>query len=158
MTNNLTVDFNAFNAINDRRKSYGICLLSQNQYVLIVQERGWNRSIPKFGMPKGHPEKCDSNALETAKRELMEETGINLDKFPNTFLGRLIRLTSDIFFYTTDLPFNEIPIDHPIDIKNELKSISWVQIDKFIEDCFQNKQKYNISAAYAAETLDIILI
>jgi 8-oxo-dGTP pyrophosphatase MutT (NUDIX family) len=54
--------------------------------LLVVKEKGntcYKNGIlqtipPRLGPPKGSAEQCDISALDTAKRELFEETGINV--------------------------------------------------------------------------------
>jgi 8-oxo-dGTP pyrophosphatase MutT (NUDIX family) len=47
---------------------------ADNNRVLLVQDS--DKRSSKWGFPKGHRELCDSNPLECAKRETLEETGL----------------------------------------------------------------------------------
>lgn len=56
----------------------GFVLLSSDLYsILLVHDSRSN----KWGFPKGHREAYDADDLATAKRELLEETGITEDQY-----------------------------------------------------------------------------
>ena len=55
----------------------GLILLTPDLKVLIVQDA----KTGKWGFPKGHREAQDNGDLETACRELLEETGIRPESF-----------------------------------------------------------------------------
>ena len=111
-------------------KRAGVILVCDDTY-LVVQGRKSN----KWSFPKGHRE-YNENALETAMRELEEETGIVLDKN--------IMYTNIITYYNFDYVYYCFNVDKTIispcinDTK-EIKKVEWVKI----EDLILNKYNKN---------------
>lgn len=54
------------------------CLLYKEGKILMYRRANTGWEDGKYGVPAGHLEK-DENILEAAKRELMEETGLNVE-------------------------------------------------------------------------------
>ena len=101
----------------------GVILVCDDTY-LVVQGRKSN----KWSFPKGHREN-NENALETAMRELEEETGIILDKN--------IMYTNIISYYNFDYVYYCFNVDNTIvspcinDTK-EIKKVEWVKLSELI--------------------------
>ncbi len=66
--------------ITSEEYAYGVIPLrydnSKYEVFLIQHRKGYH-----WGFPKGHPEAEDSNIEDTSKRELKEETGLDIQQF-----------------------------------------------------------------------------
>ncbi len=55
-------------------------------FIIIVFEKSYPVHLRKWGIPKGHKESYDTNMLNCAKRETLEEVNLNLDKYNHNML------------------------------------------------------------------------
>jgi 8-oxo-dGTP pyrophosphatase MutT (NUDIX family) len=103
---------------------------SKFQYLVVqnIQDKFW-------GFPKGHPENHELE-IETATRELFEETGIKLKKiFQNitseetyTYLSNKRAVTKKVKYYTGLTDNKKVLIQ-----KNELSSYVWLEYELAIK-------------------------
>ena len=73
----------------------GVFIINSEDKILIGHPYGFPDHI--FSIPKGEPDRDDNSYLETAVREVLEETGINL--FGISLIGGIDRVGE--FIYTT---------------------------------------------------------
>jgi 8-oxo-dGTP pyrophosphatase MutT (NUDIX family) len=100
----------------------GVILFSPNMEELLVVLQS---SSGKWGFPKGHMTAAEMNAksyFSCAKRELMEETNIDLRLKKHTKYGTLI--IGNKLFYIVELRQNNV-YANPKD-RNEIKMIKWI--------------------------------
>ena len=71
------------------RISCGVYLFRSDNKFLIVHPTGHRPTI--FSIPKGRMDEGETDHFVVAKRELLEETGINLDKYKISKLKSLNR-------------------------------------------------------------------
>jgi 8-oxo-dGTP pyrophosphatase MutT (NUDIX family) len=107
----------------NKSKCYGgiIKCTSTGKYLLVKGFTG------KWSFPKGHREKNEA-PIDCAKREIYEETGIQLQDIQNK------KATFVSIYYYYNIEFDEELPTNPIDI-NEVKDIKWFlpQETEFIE-------------------------
>ena len=112
-------------------KSYGVIPIFKNKdsfYILLVK----NTKGGHWGLPKGTPEK-DEKPIDTAKRELFEETGIkDIDIKTNpTFQEKYDFEQNDILYSKTNTYYlgfvKEMTEGNQLDQIDELR---WVKIDE----------------------------
>ena len=104
-------------------KSYGIIPIFKNKdgfYVLLVK----NSKGGHWGLPKGTPEK-DEEPIDTATRELLEETGIKDINIKTDFEQNSILYIKTITYYPGFV--SEMTEGDKLDQIDELK---WVKIDE----------------------------
>ncbi|MDR1122754.1 MAG: NUDIX domain-containing protein [Endomicrobium sp.] len=109
----------------------------------------------RWGFPKGHIEDGESE-IETAKREIFEETGIKSVKFVENFRQEdiyLIRGTldeaKDLLVEKHSIYFLVLALEDALDFdKNEISKIEWMNIKKAQEFLFFGNQKKIIRLAY----------
>lgn len=100
----------------------GVILFSPNMEELLVVLQS---SSGKWGFPKGHMTESELNAksyFSCAKRELMEETNIDLRLKKHTKYGTLI--IGNKLFYIVELRQNNV-YANPKD-RDEIKMIKWI--------------------------------
>lgn len=108
--------------VNRRRNVCGSCVVHKG-HVLLVQQR----EVKKWGFPKGSREWQESKML-CMTRELLEETGLELNHYNHTFLGVQTFFESTIYFY-------EISDDVPSFITvcasdtREIADSQWIPLD-----------------------------
>ena len=114
-----------------KTKSYGIIPIFKNEngfYILLVK----NSKSGHWGLPKGTPQK-DEKPIDTARRELFEETGIkNIDIETETTFEEKYNFQQDNIFYSkinTYYPgfVNAMTEGDQLDEIDELK---WIRIDE----------------------------
>jgi 8-oxo-dGTP pyrophosphatase MutT (NUDIX family) len=93
--------------------------------VLLVQSRGW-----KWGPPKGTLEDTDNSVEDCAVREVMEETGIKIDKTVLTKDNRH-HIDRATYYYLEKDAVNDINI--PTVEDNDASGITWINVE-----CLQN--------------------
>lgn len=97
----------------------GFIIYNTNEdHILLVQ----GKTSKKWGPPKGHKESYDTNTIETAIREVYQETGISITadkKFKSIRAGK-------VKLYIIKLDFN--PIINISDT-NEINNCEWKNID-----------------------------
>jgi len=95
-----------------------------HQKLLIVQ------GPLKWSLPKGHSQ-CGETLINTATREICEETSIRLNLDPNHY-HRRIHKSHYYFIIMNNLSLEHlIPLDH-----NEIKALRWVNRDELCRlDC-----------------------
>lgn len=97
----------------------GLILFTPDVKVLIVQDA----NTGKWGFPKGHREPQDSGDLETACRELLEETGIRPESFKlyePSF--RITRGSSSYLFRYGAIPREEGAVQN----YREIAQVAWI--------------------------------
>lgn len=93
---------------------------------LLIGKRSDHPFYGKWAVPGGGREKTDKSEVDTAKRELFEETGIELDKLETRALGSLtIRLP---FFRWTSFYFEVKTKDFQLKA-DEFSDLEWVALD-----------------------------
>jgi 8-oxo-dGTP pyrophosphatase MutT (NUDIX family) len=100
----------------------GILLKTQDDHYLLVQEA---KAPNKWGFPKGHTEPEDTSPLETAMRELQEETGLTSTSYTITRGPfQLLKGEEYYWFYEAMLQSEEVVpcIQNP----EETLDIRWV--------------------------------
>jgi 8-oxo-dGTP pyrophosphatase MutT (NUDIX family) len=104
-------------------KGAGILLKTKDDRYLLVQEA----KVPnKWGFPKGHTEDVDTSPLDTARRELREETGLAPSSYTVT-KGPFQILKGEEYYWFFEaevLPEEEAKIS--IQDTKETLSIQWV--------------------------------
>ena len=94
-----------------------ICMSPENK-ILLVQ----GRRSGKWSFPKGHLESSETS-IECARRELLEEAGVNLQGVTPTGCHKL----SVGHYYTFEMAEEEAP---KIRDANEISKADWVHIDE----------------------------
>jgi 8-oxo-dGTP pyrophosphatase MutT (NUDIX family) len=93
----------------------------------------------KWGFPKGHREKEDTDPIATATRECLEETGIDPSQY--TIHGSPFRLAKSsgayIFYYATAHSSNLVVTPQA----SEIETIAWIPIPVLLENPM-NGNKY----------------
>lgn len=104
-------------------KGAGILLKTCDNHYLLVQEA----KVPnKWGFPKGHTEDVDTSPLDTAMRELQEETGITSASYTITRGPfQLLRGEEYYWFYEAIIRPEEMDLPH-IQNPEETQTIRWV--------------------------------
>ena len=134
-----------------QEKSFGVIMFHQDQGVikcLLVHHRSGNH----WSFPKGRPE-SDETPVQTAKRELEEETGIVPDRFDgNVFFEESYQFVRDgkninktVRYYMAHVDKPEVKVQ-----KGELHDCCWVPLDRVekkitfddVRELFQKVQKY----------------
>ena len=95
------------------------------QYVLIIKQRLSN----KWGLPKGHMNKrelLNDDKLECVKREINEETGINLNKI-KYFMYESEYINNRLFYIFHLHKYKEKINLNPFDL-NEICDYTWISI------------------------------
>jgi len=119
-------------------KCAGGVVINKRDQVLVVNQKG-----KTWSLPKGHIDN-EEEALETAKREIYEESGVKDLKFIKE-LGDYQRrsgLTDDIIELKTIFIFlfkTETEVLKPIDIENP--EARWVDRDKVVDILTYEKDK-----------------
>lgn len=102
-------------------KAGGIIFNSSLDKVLMILNReSYNKGENKWGLPKGHLKQGES-LYYGAKREIMEETGLNINLKKR---NRCIKI-NDCYYYIIILPYQvkTSPID-----KNEIVKSEWINL------------------------------
>ena len=108
----------------------------------------YHKDLKMFLYPGGHIEDSDKSILETAKREVVEETGFNNLKQIDFCNNKLVPLDIDThlviyndrlklpehFHYEFRYLFEIEQIEEPIIDKKELERFKWVDIEELKED------------------------
>ena len=111
----------------------GVIVISKNSKLLLVQ----GRRTGKWSLPKGHIEEHETFE-ECAKRELLEETGIKVDKF--VLKNDIAKLRVGLYyFYESDTEDFISPCDD-----SEVINGGWFSIN----DILDNKMELNADANY----------
>jgi 8-oxo-dGTP pyrophosphatase MutT (NUDIX family) len=105
------------------------------EYLLVRQCHMWS-------FPKGHPEKCDTDDMDTAIRELKEETGIVLSKEGLSFEKRM-RVGNEKRLYLVDADEQKAHIMYPPTFQKtrEISEVKWMTREEV------SKVKYNMFVA-----------
>ncbi len=129
--------------IKDNRHKYnknksGVIMYDKNENkVLLVQSRG-----NLWGFPKGTFEDGETYE-ECAKRELREETGIDIDK---RCLKESIYISSKVMYFYLEVNMNDYPVIVQRNEGNDANSIGWININCIINMIINNKMKLNYQA------------
>lgn len=107
---------------------------NDKSHVVLVHERSFPVELRKWGIPKGSMERGES-VDECIVREVNEEIGINLAKFPHTVL-----VEGDIKVIQIHLPHTEVPLRPD---RNEVDLALWVAIPTFLNQMKINSSVYN---------------
>jgi 8-oxo-dGTP pyrophosphatase MutT (NUDIX family) len=114
-----------------------------------------SRQNKKWGFPKGHIENGE-NEIETAKREIYEETGIEDVKFIKNFRQEDVYVVNGSISHTRDnmvekhsIYFLALTLADPLDFdKNEIEELRWADIKQALELLSFTNQKKIINLAY----------
>lgn len=111
-------------------KSCGAVIWRSNggkrEYLLVLNKKG--NAMGHWGFPKGHVEAGESE-IETAKREILEETGLEVDSFDDGF--RFVTRYSpakdvekDVIYFLTEVSDGCIHIQ-----QSEIAQFRWLDFD-----------------------------
>lgn len=117
---------------------------------LIIKHRGGHHSFPK-----GHVEKCDRGEIDTARREILEETGLTVDidttfRMINTYSPKR-GIVKDVIYFSAELT----PIDQEVVIQEEeLSTSQWLTLDLAMDQVsyFSDKKILFCLAHYIEDT------
>ena len=109
--------------------SCGFILINYDSILLLQYPQG------HWSFPKGHIEEEDSNHLATAKRELLEETGISevsiiegwMSKTEYSFFSKGAPVTKQVFWYLANTEELNVKLSH------EHTNYMWVNFDEASE-------------------------
>jgi ADP-ribose pyrophosphatase YjhB (NUDIX family) len=99
----------------------------------------YQKASKKWGLPKGHMtvnEIKNNDKLTCSKREIKEETGLNLNNIPNTILGKENMNNKLFYIYQLLYPINRLSLS-PED-KNEILHVVWVNLNTIQNFVSQN--------------------
>jgi len=120
------------------KKKSGVILYDPAQYkLLIVQSRG-----NLWGIPKGTFEEGET-FQQCAKRELFEETGIDID------IGLLINdvyINQKVIYYYLEVDSNDYPVEIQTTEGNDANGIGWINTNCMIEMIRSKNIKLNYQA------------
>lgn len=87
----------------------GVIIFNTNLNKILIVKNAYNPLLSKWGLPKGHLEKNETR-IECAKRELLEETGINITINLN---DPFIKINNSIYYVykTGEKKFDIKPLD-----------------------------------------------
>lgn len=121
----------------------GIIVFDKDNTVLVNTEKG------NYSFPKGKREKGETS-LETAWRELQEETGLTkdyvklIDDFCLDEQSRNGNLSIRYYVGHLTKPYNTFTFD-----KNELENVQWITVDNALKlEKFVDKRKEILKQAY----------
>lgn len=99
----------------------GVIIFNSDKTKILIVKNAYNPLLSKWGLPKGHLEKNETR-IECAKRELLEETGIDLDITPN---DPFVKINNSIYYVykTGEKKFDIKPVD-----TNEVNEALFVDI------------------------------
>ena len=104
-------------------KSCGCIVVHDDKVLMVRQTNG------VFGFPKGHVEETETE-IETAKREVKEETNIDVEVEPTNRFVISYMASNDILkevIYFIAKPLHEFEI---IKQEKEIKEINWINIEE----------------------------
>jgi 8-oxo-dGTP pyrophosphatase MutT (NUDIX family) len=135
----------------------GVVLISKNtNSVLIIKER--IRRTPnsgKWGLPKGQMEEIDKrNKFACAKRELREETGINLDLIQHEQSGVIRCGSTFLFIVRIDDEIKNLVVPN-----TEIDDAKWVNFNVLCDNfCVNNAKMINNSLSLMLKNRKKILM
>ena len=109
--------------------SCGFILINYDSILLLQYPQG------HWSFPKGHIEEADSDHFATAKRELLEETGISevsiiegwMSKTEYSFFSKGTPVTKQVFWYLANTDELNVKLSH------EHTNYMWVNFDEASE-------------------------
>ena len=113
----------------------GILFDKTGKYVLLIKQRLSN----KWGLPKGHMNKreiINNDKMECVKREINEETGINLNKIKYYYIDSLCINNREFFIFQINKYKESINLN-PFDL-NEICDYEWISIWDLHNFCKNN--------------------
>ena len=113
----------------------GILFDKSGNYVLLIKQRLSN----KWGLPKGHMNKreiINNDKMECVKREINEETGINLNKLKYYYTDNLCINNREFFIFQINKYKESINLN-PFDL-NEICDYEWISIWDLHNFCKNN--------------------
>lgn len=119
-----------------------IVFSNQLQLLLVLQKQS-----NKWGFPKGHMtrwELYNKQYFDCAKRELYEETGIDLNRTKHSKLGTLI--IGKKLFYVIELckHINYVKTND----KNEIQSLKWINRSNLLNFVMENQCNITLTALF----------
>lgn len=117
---------------------------------LVIKHRGGHHSFPK-----GHVEACDQGEIDTARREILEETGLTVDidttfRMINTYSPKK-GIIKDVIYFSGELN----PFDQEVVIQEEeLSTSQWLTLDLAMDQVsyFSDKKILFCLAHYINDT------
>lgn len=106
----------------------GLILLTPDFRVLLVQDA----KTQKWGFPKGHREEYDTDDLQTAIREVLEETGIPSSSYIIQEPG--FRITKGSSSYIFRYAIVHSPNSGEIQNVNEISCMQWIPIVDLLQN------------------------
>ena len=109
--------------------SCGFILINYDSILLLQYPQG------HWSFPKGHIDEADSDHFDTAKRELLEETGISevsiiegwMSKTEYSFFSKGTPVTKQVFWYLANTDELNVKLSH------EHTNYMWVNFDEASE-------------------------
>jgi len=123
----------------------GIIVDNNMRKLLVV----YQRASQKWGLPKGHMnlnELRNNDKIGCSKREILEETGLNMNSLPNTIIGKENMNNKVFFIYKLNCPIENLDLI-PLD-KKEIVNVMWINIDtisRFTDrnECNRSLREFN---------------
>jgi len=130
-------------------KSCGAILFRINQgkreYLLVLNKKGNVRG--HWGFPKGHTESNESET-DTAKREILEETGIKIDEFLSGFREMVTYfpkpgIIKDVIYFLSEVKDSAISLQ-----ESEIADFKWLSYDDALNLVSFNKSLLDKAEEY----------
>ncbi len=130
-------------------KSCGAILFRINQgkreYLLVLNKKGNVRG--HWGFPKGHTEVNESET-DTAKREILEETGIKIDEFLSGFREMVTyfpkpEIIKDVIYFLSEVKDSAILLQ-----ESEIADFKWLSYDDALNLVSFNKSLLDKAEEY----------
>tara|TARA_Y100000114_G_C11722796_1_gene309382 strand:- start:339 stop:788 length:450 start_codon:yes stop_codon:yes gene_type:complete len=120
------------------KKKSGVILYDPAQYkILIVQSRG-----NLWGFPKGTFEEGET-FQQCAKRELYEETGIDIDI---NYLTNDVYINPKVIYYYLEVDSNDYPVEIQNIHGNDANGIGWINTNCMMDMIKTKRIKLNFQA------------
>jgi 8-oxo-dGTP pyrophosphatase MutT (NUDIX family) len=109
-----------------REKSCGAIIINDNKVLIIKQHQGF------YSFPKGHVEQGESE-IETAKREVKEETNLDIEIFNNYRYVITYQVKENILKDVVYFIASAVNISDTLPQEEEVSEIRWVTYNEALE-------------------------